>query len=463
MFFSDATHLATFGNAKAWPLYLYFGNVSKYARAMPNSGACHLVAFFPSLPDSIKDFFLMLERMSRKGIASLQAHCCRELFHGCWNILLDEAFVEACHHGIVLCCPDGAICRVFPRIFTYSADYPEKALIATIREMGRRPCPCCLVPKHLIDRVGTLRDARLRASQLREFVLQKVLQVREAILKQAKAVDGSFVERILGSDSWVPTINAFAEKLSGLGLKQLTMLVVDLMHECELGSWKSLFTHLIRLLYGLPTGALTVAELDARFWQIPSFGRGTIRKFSSNTLEMKRLAARDFEDILQAHSFTSHPCCLRCSTRVKCTIPVFEGLFPPAHDRIVSTLLFRFAEWHVLAKLRLHTETTLNDLERTHMILCQKLRLFSRKLCPDYRTIELPKERASWLRKRARDGAGSAVPSLPSGGKVKTFNMCTYKFHALGDYVESIRLFGTTDSYTMQTVICFRSSDVSSD
>ncbi|KIO05466.1 hypothetical protein M404DRAFT_70977, partial [Pisolithus tinctorius Marx 270] len=48
MFFSDATHLATFGNAKAWPLYLYFGNISKYAHAMPNSGACHLVAFFPS-------------------------------------------------------------------------------------------------------------------------------------------------------------------------------------------------------------------------------------------------------------------------------------------------------------------------------------------------------------------------------------------------------------------------------
>ncbi|KIO05467.1 hypothetical protein M404DRAFT_66608, partial [Pisolithus tinctorius Marx 270] len=166
--------------------------------------------------------------------------------------------------------------------------------------------------------------------------------------------------------------------------------------------------------------------------KIPSFGRGTIRKFSSNTSEMKRLAARDFEDILQA---------------LKCAIPVFKGLFPPAHDCIVSMLLFCFAEWHALAKLRLHMETTLNDLERAHIILCQKLHLFSRKLCPDYRTIELPKERASRLRKQACDGAGSAVPSLPSGGKVKTFNMCTYKFHVLGDYVESIRLFGMTDLY----------------
>jgi hypothetical protein len=49
MFFSDATHLATFGTAKAWPLYLYFGNLTKYARSAPRSGACHLVGFLPSV------------------------------------------------------------------------------------------------------------------------------------------------------------------------------------------------------------------------------------------------------------------------------------------------------------------------------------------------------------------------------------------------------------------------------
>lgn len=36
-----------------------------------------------------------------------------------------------------------------------------------------------------------------------------------------------------------------------------------------------------------------------RYRQIPSFGKGTIRKFSSNVSQMKKLAARDFEDILQ--------------------------------------------------------------------------------------------------------------------------------------------------------------------
>lgn len=49
MFFSDATHLANFGTAKAWPLYLYFGNLTKYARSLPRSGACHIVGFLPSV------------------------------------------------------------------------------------------------------------------------------------------------------------------------------------------------------------------------------------------------------------------------------------------------------------------------------------------------------------------------------------------------------------------------------
>jgi hypothetical protein len=49
MFWSDATHLANFGNAKVWPLYLYFANLSKYLRGKPGSGASHHVAYFPSV------------------------------------------------------------------------------------------------------------------------------------------------------------------------------------------------------------------------------------------------------------------------------------------------------------------------------------------------------------------------------------------------------------------------------
>jgi len=59
-------------------------------------------------------------------MAALQAHCWQDWFHTCWKHLLDAEFLNAYRHGIVLQCPDGVLRRVFPCIFTYSADYPEK-------------------------------------------------------------------------------------------------------------------------------------------------------------------------------------------------------------------------------------------------------------------------------------------------------------------------------------------------
>ena len=40
------------------------------------------------------------------------------------------------------------------------------------------------------------------------------------------------------------------------------MLVVDLMHEFELGVWKALYIHLLRILRSVNDGL--VAELDCR-------------------------------------------------------------------------------------------------------------------------------------------------------------------------------------------------------
>ena len=39
-----------------------------------------------------------------------------------------------------------------------------------------------------------------------------------------------------------------------------------------------------------------------RFRQVPTFGRDTIRNFGGSVSALKRLAARDFEDILQESS-----------------------------------------------------------------------------------------------------------------------------------------------------------------
>jgi hypothetical protein len=56
MFWSDSTHLANFGTAKVWPIYLYFANLSKYIRAKPNSAASHHVAYIPTVSFSCIDF-----------------------------------------------------------------------------------------------------------------------------------------------------------------------------------------------------------------------------------------------------------------------------------------------------------------------------------------------------------------------------------------------------------------------
>ncbi|KAG1845733.1 hypothetical protein DFJ58DRAFT_730795 [Suillus subalutaceus] len=376
MFFSDATHLATFGTAKAWPLYMYFGNLTKYARSAPKS-------VYP--------------------------------------------------HGIVLQCPDGIWRRVFPRIFTYSTDYPEKVLIATIKDTGSRPCPRCLTPKASFDFLGLFKDMQGHVANLRTYCLDSVTSARTFIYGRENTVNGSKVQAALGGGLWVPTKNTFAENLGPLGFDTFRMLVVDFMHECELGTWKALFTLLIRLLYALPGGDCLVATLDSRFRQLPSYGNGVIRKFANNTSEMKRLAARDFEDILQ------------------CAILVFKGLFPEDHDNVVQSLLYRFAQWHALAKLRMHSKTTLSALDTTFKYLSGKLRRFCDFTCAAFATLELPREKAAHEHKAAHERSASDNPGVGSGGrKAKKFNLNTYKFHAMGDYPRSIQLFGTIDSYISQ-------------
>ena len=76
-----------------------------------------------------------------------------------------------------------------------------------------------------------------------------------------------------------------------------TMLVVDFMHEFELGVWKALFKHLIRILFA--SGGSAISNLNERYRAVPTFGRSTIRRFTENASAMKKLAARNYEDLLQ--------------------------------------------------------------------------------------------------------------------------------------------------------------------
>jgi hypothetical protein len=49
LLWSDATLLASFGNASLWPVYLFLGNLSKYVRGKPSSFSAHHIAYIPKV------------------------------------------------------------------------------------------------------------------------------------------------------------------------------------------------------------------------------------------------------------------------------------------------------------------------------------------------------------------------------------------------------------------------------
>jgi len=55
--------------------------------------------------------------------------------HAVWSKILDDDFIHAYRYGIVIKGVDGVERRVYPRLFTYSADYPEKYVIVLLVEL----------------------------------------------------------------------------------------------------------------------------------------------------------------------------------------------------------------------------------------------------------------------------------------------------------------------------------------
>jgi hypothetical protein len=155
-------------------------------------------------------------------------------------------------------------------------------------------------------------------------------------------------------------------------------------------------------------------------------------------------------------------------------MPVFENLIP-AYNIQIQTLLFDLNAFHSLAKLRLHSDTTVDILDKRITELGKSLRIFEEKVCPTYETKELPKETAARGRRNAKKKEKQAAKGKGKGKRkaqdsededdsekpdstpprTKKFNLCTYKTHAIGHYPRFIRLHGTTDNYTTQTVCIF--------
>ena len=145
-------------------------------------------------------------------------------------------------------------------------------------------------------------------------------------------------------------------------------------------------------------------------------------------------------------------------------MPVFDGLLPAKHNNDIQSLLFTTAEWHTLAKMRLHTDSTLAWLDESTKAFGKQIRRFESHTCSFFDTRELPQEEAARSRRQKKKKASINLPNpsalapapstaTPSAGtKKKLFNLILIKLHALGDYVKTIKTFGTTDSYSTQPV-----------
>lgn len=75
-------------------------------------------------PDSFTDWYR--SKFGQDPSDETITHCKRELIHAVWMLILNSAFMMAYQFGVLVCFADQIVRRVFPRLFAYMADYPEK-------------------------------------------------------------------------------------------------------------------------------------------------------------------------------------------------------------------------------------------------------------------------------------------------------------------------------------------------
>ena len=213
------------------------------------------------------------------------------------------------------------------------------------------------------------------------------------------------------------------------------MLVVDLLHEIELGVWKVIFTHLLRLLDAAKQGM--VHELDHQSASLTglyfSFGWYHIQLPPSAYIWLGyhlTLLLQFFQDAENGSerfqgSFTGMVTSFVLSLfSWSCSVPsLFLRTFYLSHTMALWwSFYFYFVTCHFFHQ-----------------------RASSWSWSPN---------KASGLGDPSETGrfVSSTNNTYASTRKVKTLNLQTYKLHALGDYVEQIWTYGTTDSYSTQSV-----------
>ena len=122
-------------------------------------------------------------------------------------------------------------------------------------------------------------------------------------------------------------------------------------------------------------------------------------------------------------------------------------------------LLFTCCYWHGLAKLRMHTNITLDIFDAVTRNIGAELRHFVTTTCNTFQTKELRRETEAHqcraLKRNINQNASSSATAhteQQSSPLPKKFNLLIFKNHSLGDYPNQIRCYGTTDLYSTEPV-----------
>jgi hypothetical protein len=105
----------------------------------------------------------------------------------------------------------------------------------------------------------------------------------------------------------------------------------------------------------------------------------------------------------------------------------------------------------------MHTDRTLEILDETTVQIGAKFRAFAEKTCPSFETRELKREMDARKRRQLKETTAQSVTDSTAGqsnkgARRKVFNLKSYKYHSLGDVANTIRRYGTTDSFSTEPV-----------
>ncbi|KAG8762506.1 hypothetical protein FRC12_008982 [Ceratobasidium sp. 428] len=239
--------------AKAHPVYLSIGNISKAARRRPTKRAMILVGYLP-----VDSFSGVTNVEDRKRYRA-------ELFHRSMEKIF-EPLKSASEDGFLAWCADGHLRHIYPVIAACVADWPQQNDIACTRQNG---CPVCTQKWKGRGQRRNLppRDQYAIVTAFKKYRALK----RPAVLKPLR------LKRCVPFWLDIPHVDIGAS------------LAPDLLHQL----YKGMFEHAKDWIENY----LGTAEFDRRFKTMPQ--AQDLRHFKNGVTSVKNWAGRESRDMMR--------------------------------------------------------------------------------------------------------------------------------------------------------------------